>query len=705
MRKIVKWSVIAFLGVMVAAVGAGYVILAGYDFNSLKPQITDAARNATGRELVINGNIDLAISLHPALVVENIRFQNAAWGSRPDMAMLKKLEVKLALVPLLGGTVEIERLILLEPDILIETDESGASNTAFGTGKPETKKARETSEPAGGKMTVPAFGFRELLIQDGVITYKNRQTGESHQVFLTRMALNGAGIESPLALDMAGTYKDHAFTAGGDLGPLKAVVDEKEAWSFDLTASALAMDVGLKGTIRNPLAQEGLEIAFSIQGKDFGELERVAGTDIPFPPPLELSGKVSDPGPKTYRISDFTILLGETGLKGEIVLDLAGNRPGLTASLSSERVDLRPLMAHTKKSAAGSRPKGKAEPAEKVFPSTPLPLDGLSAVDADLLFKAGRLLTPHLAVSDLDMKMTLKDGNLAVKPLTAMVGGGTLEATADLVPRGKKTTLGATLKMDSLDIKRMLKELKADDIASGKLDLDLNLRGRGDSVASLMGSLDGTITVIMDEGLIRNKYLDLVGGDLMSNLIGMLNPAAEAKENTVVNCLVNRFDIRKGVAGTTVMVFDTDQMSVVGDGKIDLGNETIDLGIKPQPKKGLASFGLSLGELAKPFKLGGTLAKPALRIDTVQALTSVGKTVGGVVLFGGVGIAAGLIGQKGDENLCEKALEVAKTGKAPKSATTSTGESIKSTVIEKPAQVVEDTVKGIGGALKGLFRK
>ncbi len=693
MGKIIKWAIIAFSVVLVVALIAGYIILAGYDFNSLKPRISKAVKDSTGRKLVIGGDIDLAIGISPSLVIEDIRFQNAAWGSRPEMVTVKRLEVKVSLIPLLGGNIAIERLILLEPDMLIETDKSDVTNLSFETGKPDKKKAREKLTAAEDGMTIPALGFKELLIQNGILTHFDFRTGDSHQVVLRRLSLDKVGSDSLLALDMIGTFNGRDFTASGDLGPLKALADEKRPWSVDLKAEALGIDLGLKGTIKDVLSQKGLDIAFSIQANDFAELNRVTGLDIQLIPPFKVSGRVSDPGPEAYHISEFKTLLGATGLAGDLKIDLSKKRAKVKGSLFSEKMDLRPLMARMKDAPLQS--KEAVKPSEKVFSATPLPLEGLSALDAELLFKAGRILTPQLAVRDLNLKMILKNGKLAIKPLTALMGGGNLEAMVDLVPDGKAATIHATLKITSLDIEKMLEELKAGDMASGKLDMDVDLKGKGDSLARLMGSLNGKSILMMHEGLIRNSYLDLLGGDLTGRLIQLLNPAAKNKDYTVVNCLVNRFDIRNGVADATVLVFDTEQMSVVGEGKIDLGRETIDLGIKPQPKKGLGKFGFSLGELAKPLRLGGTLAKPSLKLDTAQALTAIGKAVGGIALFGGVGIAASLVGKKGEKNLCEIAMEAARTGIKPGAA------------VEKnqPGQVVEETLKGIGGTLKGLFEK
>ena len=100
-----RWKrllVIAAL-VIVALIVTGYAILISYDFNKLKPQIARAVKEATGRELKIGGDIKVKLGLSPAVLVEDIRFQNASWGSRPDLAKVKRMEMQIELFPLIRG--------------------------------------------------------------------------------------------------------------------------------------------------------------------------------------------------------------------------------------------------------------------------------------------------------------------------------------------------------------------------------------------------------------------------------------------------------------------------------------------------------------------------------------------------------------------------------------------------------------------------
>ena len=122
----------AVIVLLVGGAVAGIAVLKSMDFNEYKGLIAEQAKAATGRDLTIAGNLELGISLTPSLSVEGVTFSNAAWGSRPEMAKLDRLEAKVSLMPLLSGTVEVQRLILEGLDLLAETDKAGKGNWEFG---------------------------------------------------------------------------------------------------------------------------------------------------------------------------------------------------------------------------------------------------------------------------------------------------------------------------------------------------------------------------------------------------------------------------------------------------------------------------------------------------------------------------------------------------------------------------------------------
>ena len=157
---------------------------------------------------------------------------------------------------------------------------------------------------------------------------------------------------------------------------------------------------------------------------------------------------------------------------------------------------------------------------------------------------------------------------------------------------------------------------------------------------------------------------------------------------------------------------DTDQTTVIGQGKVNLKDESLDIALNPSPKKGLQTgiFGklsLSFGELAKPLKLGGTLADPSFTLDPTLTALTFGKALGGVILFGPLGIAAALAGRgSGPENPCLAAIEAARKGvkvSEDKPPETKKSPEKKEEPAGNPSEGIRRVFEGISSSVKKLF--
>ena len=113
-----KKILIVTAAVVMVLVVAVYVFLSFFDFNKLKPVISRAVKDATGRTLTIAGDINVRFGFISTLIAEDISFQNAPWGSRPQLGTLKHLEVKVKLLPLILGKFKFTHLVITKPDII-----------------------------------------------------------------------------------------------------------------------------------------------------------------------------------------------------------------------------------------------------------------------------------------------------------------------------------------------------------------------------------------------------------------------------------------------------------------------------------------------------------------------------------------------------------------------------------------------------------
>lgn len=219
--KKIKRIVTGLVALAVAVVVTGYAILSTMDFEELRGVIEAEAKKATGRDLSIAGAIDLQVSLSPAIALEDVTFANAGWGSRKEMVTVKRFEVEVALLPLLTGDIQVNRLILIEPDILLETNAKGNPNWQMKAVGAKAKEEEKTEE-AGDLPSI-----NEVLIRDGRLTYRNGITGAKTQIDLAELAANAGGFLSPMTVSLRGSLDGLSVQLDGTLGSLDQMMDEQ----------------------------------------------------------------------------------------------------------------------------------------------------------------------------------------------------------------------------------------------------------------------------------------------------------------------------------------------------------------------------------------------------------------------------------------------------------------------------------------------
>jgi uncharacterized protein involved in outer membrane biogenesis len=649
-KRIVGIAAVLLIAIIVAA----YLILSTYDYNKFKPRIAKVVEDATGRKLTLAGDIDLEVGLSPTLVVEDVSFQNATWGSRPELAKLKRLEIQIALLPLILKRIAVKKIILVSPDILIETDSSGKSNLDF-----ETEEGGESQEPKDKKNArFPRVALLQALLENSRITFKDGTSARTYVLTGQTLRSTSKDYDSPLRVEFKGAYNDIPLEFEGTLGPIHALADSKQAWPLDLTIKTAGTTVSVDGSVRDVMNLKDVNLALHLEGRSIPEIARLAPmSDVPDVGPFKIGLGLSDAAPETYKISNLKVAFGDSDLGGSAELSLAQKRPKFTATLSSQNLDLRPVLSQTELISGPREPVGKSKKKQdKILPTDHLPLDALKYADARLTFNAKAFLLPRLAINDLTFNMVLDEGHLMVERLEATIGGGTLDAQIDLNVQGKEAALQAELKINQLDLDRMLKKLGLEDVAEGEVEIQVDVKSQGNSVAAIMAGLNGKSSFIIGQGQIYNKYIHVLGSIFSQTLPRLLNPFLEATEYTQTNCIVSGFAVKDGLARSTALMFDSEDMTVLSEGEVNFTTEELDFSIKPVPKEGARKKkikrSISLSTLAKQFRLSGTLANPSIEVDSRRASKTFGKGVGAALVGPAAVIAVLFTSKTGEKAPC-----------------------------------------------------
>lgn len=705
---------------VVAVAVAGIAILKSIDFNEYRGLIAEKVKESTGRDLTIRGSLDLELSLSPAVAVEGVTFANASWGSRKEMASLKRLAAEVELLPLLSGDVRIKRLVLEGLDLLVETDAKGRGNWEMASGQ-EASKASPAGKPESASRstgTLPVV--QRVRIKDLSVTYKDGQKGKETSLRLDYLDLRADNADAPMVIGIGGTVNDLTFKADGRLGPIKTLVQGGAPYPLTMAISAPGLVLNIEGVIAEPRQGKGIDLKVSVDGSDIAAAAKAAGVSLPNIPPVRLSGRLKDPK-GGYSLDNLALSASGVDVSGRVAVKLVGvARPRLDLDLKASTIDLDTLLPKQETpsqkpagstSQAGSKSSQKSKSA-RVFPGEPLQLDALKAADVRMKLSVKRVLHNKIPIDDINLNLVLDGGRLSVKPLKAVVNGGTVNANVFL----DASALTLDLDVRNTDYGVLLRQLKLTDIATGKVDVKINIQGRGNSVRAIMAGLNGKARVVTQGGKIDSGLLNIMSSDISAAL-----PFFNSKGDKEIRCGVFDFDIQGGQAKAKTLVFETGGMSMIGTGGINLKNETLDLRLDPRAKK------VSLLKLAMlPLNVGGTLAEPSVLPDMGGA--AIGAVTGAIstakdIASGGLSAVGSLVGVGGkdgskstidDTDYCIPALagkavvrSKQKTPQAPSSSSSSSpppagNQPASGSTMDKK---LDNIGKGIGGALKGLFGK
>ena len=672
-----------------------FLLVPRLDLNKYKSTIEKVLKDKTGREILIRGDIRLKVLPSVSLVVKDVTIQNAKWGLTPELAHVQRMEIEISLLHLLRGLIKIRRAILAGANIHIEVNKQGKLNFITDSKrKIEDEKSEENA-------SIPAFSVGNLEITDAHLDFRDSRTGKYYRAKIDKLKISARDFFDPIKLDLDATLNGAPINARGTLGGFNTLTDPAKATSLDFKLESPNMRMNISGSILDIFRAKGFNLKVNVQGNSVSKLYQLFRfqndrPDVPF----SATTKISDPSPKTLLLENLHLTCGNSDLEGTVKVLWGKKKPQIQASLSSNTLDLDELL-----STADKNTPSRARQTQKIFSPHPLNLSFLELFDGRIGLNCECLKLRNLTFQNLRIDARQQYGKLTIHPLKAHFCGG--DIVSDLKLRRKKSKLQVlcNTKIAGLSVQRFERAVGCNEIVQGNLNTEMNVYGTGKSVAEIMGRLGGKIVMIMEKGKLNLRYVNLIGKDLASSVLRLISPSEKTRTYTDINCFVTRLDIKNGKAYTTALVCDTGEMTVIGEGLINLKTERVDITLEPTPKKGVAGVSLSLNELVKPFRLGGTLAHPRLVLDSTKGAMVIGETLGGVILFGPLGIATALVNTTPDQpSICPLAIKAAKKGIKVSMKKKSKSEAAGS-IAKNASRSIKNTIHNIGNFFKRVVKR
>jgi len=369
-------------------------------------------------------------------------------------------------------------------------------------------------------------------------------------------------------------------------------------------------------------------------------------------------GKKTIRAPFSGRLGIRQVNLGQILREGDPIVTLQSLDP-IYVNFTLPQQELGAL----RKAVGGDAPRAKND--GRVFPNDPFPLAALKALEgaAEIHVEKLRLADGNM-LEDIRSRAHFKQGKIASDELKLRLQGRELRLALNAdASSGKTLALNATLAGEKVPLAALtgLAGL-APPPEGAPTDVAVKFSGRGTSVRTLMASANGDVRIVVGAGRVRSRALD-AGADVTS-LLNALNPARTQDPYTELKCAVLRFPISDGIARiSNGIAAETSKVRLIGGGTVNLRNETLELGFRPQAAGGL---GVGAGSLARFAKVEGTLANPRVGLDMASS-AGAAAAVGAAIATGGLSLlAGGLLMDSVPDNPCQVAL----SGVAPKDKST-----------------------------------
>ena len=663
--KVLGWLV----GMLVILIVAAIILVPMFvDLNDHKERIVQEVKKATGRDLVIAGDIGLSVFPRFALDLNGLSLSNAPGFKAEKFAAVTRAQVRVDMLPLLfkqvlqADTVEIEGLTLN-----LAKSKQGVTNWDDMLGQGKSDQSREmpsVEDHTAGHDGMMAFSIGGVTIKDARVVWDDQSTGERYEV--ADLNLDTGEIEPGRSVDISFNMglESQKPRLTGKLGLTGSLLVDDENSVVSLSNLLLDTEVageglpeqGVSGQLQTDLrydqANDVLDIkAFELISGNLALSGNVEGHALTSKPqltgqlrlakfsPREWMQEFGLPVPETadpnvlealefssafnatadhVELEQLQLKLDQTTLKGELEL-ITGTQPAYLFDLNADVINLdRYLPPSQPGSGSAGGQTGKAGE-EELFPMEPLRqlrIDGKLLIDS--------LTVNQLHAEAIRLKIRGRDGKLTVDQQIGRFYDGLTEGTLSLDVTGKQPKVNMKQNLSRVLAGPLLLDLTGDDKLLGSGSLDLNLSGQGGTLSQLKRSLDGQVSFDFRDGAVKGFNLAQMIRQTRAKLKGEAFSVSREPEQTDFSQLSGQATIVNGLINNQQLLALSPYLRVEGAGKANLVQESLDYTIRPvivNTPEGQGGQGLEeLVGIPIPVRIKGGWADPQFSVELGKVL-------------------------------------------------------------------------------------
>jgi uncharacterized protein involved in outer membrane biogenesis len=289
MKRPIKFLLILILvvcGILIAATAVLHFV----NLDPYRERIANLTTEAIGRQVKINGHIDINLFPHPEVILNDVSLANVAWGSEPTMASVQHVDAAISFFSLFSDTIIIRRVRLNDVIVLLEKNDQNLGNWVLRTAGPSAKsELKKTSRVNDEIIHLPAMVD---LAEFSNVTLTVRDPEGTDQVYhLSSFSLQPEESGN-LILNSSGELLDYPIKLKCQITS-KASVYEQGSVNMDLQASLGDADLTGQISTSRLATLADLQGTFNIAVKDIQKALKKAKLEAPLTGPMTADATVS----------------------------------------------------------------------------------------------------------------------------------------------------------------------------------------------------------------------------------------------------------------------------------------------------------------------------------------------------------------------------------------------------------------------------
>ena len=580
--KLIKWLLAI---VLTLVIGVTVYLTMFFDLNNFKPQIVDAVKKQTGRDLQISQ--DLSWSVFPSLGIKlgGISLSNPNGFTPTSMLDVNEAVANVALMPLFSQQIEVDLLKLDGLTLNLVTQKDGKTSFDGLTAETSAEKPQSTSSNS------EAMSLQTLDIGGIELTNTN--------INIIDMASNTTQ-----------TFSLKSFT----LGPFSLGQFADFAYEFSATLPDMQLASSGQGNVKVDQALQNVTI------NDFDMVHKAQGDSLPGKAiTAELSTQMTMAlDAKTIELQLTKMSAMDLAATGDIKINYGNSIPKIAMNLDVGDIDVDALLP--KQEGDAKETEATSETASTQEPD----LSALKSIDLTLNLTAKSIKVSNMLTQNWQMKMAINKGVLTLSSLTADLYEGKLALSAKLDGRKAVPTYVFDKKLTGVQIRPLLIDAAEVDLLSGTASFEVKGSGASLIADNLKNNLNAVGQFEVADGSLYGVNIPQMIRSAQQKLKGDLSADKKEELKTDFTSLTGSFTMKDAVVTNPDLAMASPLIRLNGKGTANIATEALDYTLTTSVVGSLSGQGEAADESLKgidiPLTIKGTFQEPKFGIDTKALL-------------------------------------------------------------------------------------